>query len=254
MAHTIVVGNWKMNLTPEQGAALIMEVHSKLDAQCSNAILFCVPFTHLHAAEQALAATGRNNFHLGAQNCYHEAKGAFTGEVSIDMLKTFNVTHVLVGHSERRQIFGEGDALLKLKVDALLANNITPVFCCGEPLDVREANNQNTFVQQQLANSLLHLSAEQINKVVIAYEPIWAIGTGVTASAAQAQEMHAHLRTVLANQYTDALATNISILYGGSCNATNANELLALADVNGGLIGGAALKADDFIAIINAGK
>jgi triosephosphate isomerase (TIM) len=256
MAQTIVAGNWKMNLTPAEGVTLIEQVVSQLTAETENVkILFCVPYTHLHAAQEVIARSAKTkNIFLGAQNCYHQANGAYTGEISIAMLKEFGVSHVLVGHSERRQFFTESNELLKHKVDALLQNALTPVFCCGEPLEVREAGNQNTFAENQLIESILHLSETEIQKVVIAYEPIWAIGTGVTASAAQAQAMHAHLRAVLAKQYGIQVANNISVLYGGSCNPGNAEELFTLDDVDGGLIGGAALKADQFIAIINAGK
>jgi triosephosphate isomerase (TIM) len=253
MTKTIIAGNWKMNLTPEQGAALINDVHLQLDANATNDVLFCVPFTHLYAARQAIKKCNRNNFYLGAQNCYYQTSGAYTGEISIEMLKTFKVTHVLVGHSERRQLFDENNELLKQKVEALISHNITPIFCCGEPLAVREANDHESYVKQQLVESILHLNETSIKNIVIAYEPIWAIGTGVTASATQAQEMHAYIRAILAATYTTQVADTISILYGGSCNPTNANELLALKDINGGLIGGAALKPEQFVAIIHAG-
>ncbi len=252
MAKSLVAGNWKMNLTPDEGAQLIASIHNGLGDKQNTDVLFCPPFTHLQSASEAIKATVRKNFYLGAQNCYFQASGAYTGEISIAMLQALNVTHVLVGHSERRGIFAEDNALLKQKVDALLASKMTPVFCCGEPLEVRENNTQNSYVEQQLLESILHLDATQIQNIVIAYEPIWAIGTGVTASTSQAQEMHAYLRSVLEKKYAADIAEQITILYGGSCNPGNAEELFAQADVNGGLIGGAALKADQFIAIINA--
>lgn len=253
MRNKIVAANWKMNLLPNEGDGLMTDILEK-DIQLSrnSKVIFCVPFTHLFNANAILQKNKSTNYILGAQNCYFEKSGAYTGEISIDMLKSLNVKAVIVGHSERRQYFHESNELLKKKVDALLQNGVTPLFCCGESLDIREANTQNTFVQQQLQESVFHLSAEQIVHVVIAYEPIWAIGTGKTASAAQAQEMHAFIRSLLATQYGEAVADEISILYGGSCNPANADELFALPDVDGGLIGGAALKSDQFEALIIA--
>jgi triosephosphate isomerase (TIM) len=256
MPQTIVAGNWKMNLTPNQGSKLISDIAALLQNEINpnTSILFCVPFTHLQSAKEAIISANNPHFQLGAQNCYFQKSGAYTGEISIEMLQSFGVTHVLVGHSERRQIFNENNEMLHLKVDALIENNLTPVFCCGEPLEIREANTQNSYVESQLLESILHLDTNQIQKIVIAYEPIWAIGTGVTATSQQAQDMHSHIRLILENKYGHAVAASVSILYGGSCNPSNADELLALPDINGGLIGGAALKPDQFVAIIKAAK
>lgn len=189
---------------------------------------------------------------LGAQNCYPKPSGAYTGEVSAPMLKSVGVDYVLVGHSERRQYFGESNAFLKEKTDALLAEGLTPIFCCGETLEQRNAEGYMEFVASQLTDSLFHLSATEFGKVVIAYEPIWAIGTGVTASSDQAQDMHAYLRQHIAKQYGEQVADDTTILYGGSCNEKNAAELFARPDVDGGLIGGASLKSREFTNIIKA--
>jgi triosephosphate isomerase len=189
---------------------------------------------------------------LGAQNCHPKDSGAYTGEVSVPMLKEAGVGYVILGHSERREYFGESNALIKEKVDQVLAKGLTPLFCCGETLEQRNQNIHIGFIQAQISESLFHLDAETIKKVVIAYEPIWAIGTGVTASTEQAQEMHATIRLHLASKYGDAVAAEISILYGGSCKPDNARELFACADVDGGLIGGASLKARDFIDIVKS--
>jgi triosephosphate isomerase (TIM) len=253
MRKKIVAANWKMNLLPAEGEQLINNVVNGLPIlQEHKQVIFCVPYTHLALADKALQQFNNNKVSLGAQNFYAKPNGAYTGEISLGMLQTFGVQAVLVGHSERRIYFAENNAVLKDKVDYLLANNITPIFCCGEPLTIREAGSQNNFVLEQLQQSIFHLSAEQIAKVVIAYEPIWAIGTGVTASTQQAQDMHAYLRSAIAAQYNNTIADNITILYGGSCNDKNAAELFSQADVDGGLIGGAALKAETFLPIIQA--
>jgi triosephosphate isomerase len=191
---------------------------------------------------------------VAAQNCYSKKSGAYTGEVSVEMLASLGVQYVVIGHSERREYFVESNKLLADKLDIALEYRITPIFCCGEPLGVREAGTQNEFVAKQLEDSLFHLDEEAVQKLVIAYEPIWAIGTGKTATSAQAQEMHAYLRSVLASKYGDAVAANISILYGGSVKASNAVELFSQPDVDGGLVGGASLIAGEFAAIINALK
>jgi triosephosphate isomerase (TIM) len=252
MRKKIVAANWKMNLLPQQGAALIADVVSALPLlPDTHHVVFAVPYTHLHLAQLSLADCG-SNISLAAQN-YHAAEhGAYTGEISLSMLQAFNVRFVLVGHSERRLYNGENNELLKAKVDTALQHHMTPIFCCGESLAVREAGSHNAFVQQQLEESILHLEAENIQKLVIAYEPIWAIGTGVTASSQQAQDMHSYIRGVLVSKYGTEVAANISILYGGSCNATNAAELFSQPDIDGGLIGGAALKADTFLPIVQA--
>jgi triosephosphate isomerase len=194
------------------------------------------------------------NYHAAAQNCHHKTAGAYTGEVSVEMLQSIGVHYCVIGHSERREYNGETNAMLAAKVNLCLETGITPIFCCGEPLEIREAGTQNEFVAAQLKESLFHLSADQIQGLIIAYEPIWAIGTGKTATTAQAQEIHQFLRSVIAAQYGSAVANEIPILYGGSVKANNAAELFASPDVDGGLVGGASLVAQDFIAIIKALK
>jgi triosephosphate isomerase len=197
---------------------------------------------------------GIHGFQVAAQNCYAQKSGAFTGETSLEMLVSLGVTHVIIGHSERREIFGESNELLAQKVSLALEYGVTPVFCCGEPLPIREANTQNAFVAEQLKESLYQLTAEQMQQVVIAYEPIWAIGTGKTATSMQAQEMHAFIRSELATQFGNLVADHTTILYGGSVKAANAVELFQQPDVDGGLVGGASLIATEFAAIIRALK
>ncbi len=254
MRKKIVAGNWKMNLSIAEGAELVNDILTRLPSLSEQArVIFCCPFTHLDRVAQVIKESGNRHAHAGAQNCHDKDSGAFTGEVSIPMLKESGVDTVIVGHSERRQYFSEDHDFLKRKTDALVAADMHVLFCCGEPLTVREAEGQNAYVETQLEESLFHLSAQEMrDSVTIAYEPIWAIGTGVTASTAQAQEMHAHIRALLINKYGMETAEEISILYGGSCNAANANELFACKDVDGGLIGGASLKADTFLPIIEA--
>lgn len=248
----IVAGNWKMNMNLEEGKALIQELKSlipAIDAQVD--VIIAPPYVLLDSAAQALNNTPA--ILLAAQNCHHEAKGAYTGEVSASMLKSVGVQYVILGHSERRQYFGEDNELLIKKINIALAEGLKVIFCVGEALDARESNSQNDVVSQQF-EALYHLDASQMSSIIIAYEPVWAIGTGKTASAAQAQEMHAFIRATLANKYGNEVAASTSILYGGSCNASNAAEIFAGPDVDGGLIGGAALKATDFAAIIEARK
>ncbi|HSU48990.1 MAG TPA: triose-phosphate isomerase, partial [Segetibacter sp.] len=211
-----------------------------------------VPAPYLTFAASKVA--DQINMFIAAQNVYSKKAGAFTGETSVTMLKSIGVNHVVIGHSERREYFNENNQFLADKVKLCLQEDIVPIFCCGEALPVREVDQQNGFVQTQLEESLFDLSAEEIQKVVIAYEPIWAIGTGKTATSEQAQEMHAHIRTQLANKYGKAVADNISILYGGSVKAANAQEIFGKPDVDGGLVGGASLIADEFLAIIKALK
>ena len=194
----------------------------------------------------------KKDIQVGAQNFFYEQKGAFTGEVSYGQLASIGIKDVLIGHSERRSLFQESEAMLKEKVDVAIANGLNVIFCCGEPLEIRESNKQEEFVKEQLEKSLFHLSAEQLMQVVIAYEPVWAIGTGVTASSNQAEEMHLSIRNWLKDKYNEEVANNVSILYGGSCNASNAKELFACPNVDGGLIGGAALDATSFSSIANS--
>jgi triosephosphate isomerase len=195
---------------------------------------------------------GNSNIKVGAQNCSEHDSGAYTGEVSAAMIKSIDVPYVIVGHSERRQYFGETNKMLALKVDKALANSLTPIFCCGEPLEIREKGEHETLVKQQVEESLFHLSTDVLQKVVIAYEPVWAIGTGKTATSQQAQDMHLVIRKHLASKYGQSVADSISILYGGSVKADNAKELFACADVDGGLVGGASLKSREFVEIVKA--
>lgn len=252
MRQQIVAGNWKMNTTLTGGAALAEAITAQLPEKPRGTVVLAAPFTHLHAVGQVIEENP--NIMLGAQNCHQAEKGAFTGEISVDMLLAVGVQWVILGHSERRQYFGETDAMLTEKVNTVLANGLRPIFCCGEPLNIREAGTHVDYVAAQLRNSLFHLPEAEFRQVVIAYEPIWAIGTGRTASAEQAQEMHAATRALLAQQYGPDVAQDTTILYGGSCNAQNAPELFAQPDVDGGLIGGASLKAEDFVAIVGALK
>ncbi len=249
MRKKIIAGNWKMNKTLEEGLSLASEVINMAEDEVSKEVTLVmnVPFTHLYAINKLLLAN--NQVFLGAQNCHTELSGAFTGEISVPMLHAIGVLYVIVGHSERREYFQEQNAQIALKIDKLLSYGLTPIFCCGESLDTRKAGRHLDFVRNQLTESLFHLSAQDLEKIVIAYEPIWAIGTGETATAAQAQEMHQALRTHIGERYTQALADKISILYGGSMKPNNAVELLAQPDVDGGLIGGASLVGRDFIDI-----
>jgi triosephosphate isomerase len=253
MRKQIAAANWKMNLKSTEASSLLNELLSAPYALKSHQeVVFAVPAIYIPLAISTLE--GKTNFFVAAQNCHQKNSGAFTGEISAPMYASVGVKHIVLGHSERREYFGESDALLAEKLNAVLAINSTPIFCCGEPLAIREAGSQNEFVEAQLKNGLFHLSAEEIVKVVIAYEPIWAIGTGKTASSDQAQEIHAYIRTCLAAKYGDAIAQEISILYGGSVKATNAKELFAQPDVDGGLVGGASLIVSEFSAIIHALK
>ena len=253
MRKQIAAANWKMNLTFQQGEKLLDEI---LDAHIALAahqqVIFAVPYPYLLMTRSEVEE--EKNYYAAAQNCYNKKSGAFTGEVSAEMLHSIGVPYCVIGHSERREYFNESNAVLAEKLNLCLENFITPIFCCGEALSIREAGTQNEFVAQQLKESLFHLSAEKVKDVVVAYEPIWAIGTGKTASTEQAQEMHAYLRSVLAKQYGQDIADQITILYGGSVKANNAKELFACPDVDGGLVGGASLVAADFIEIIKALK
>jgi triosephosphate isomerase (TIM) len=253
MRKQIAAANWKMNLSRSEGRQLLDSLLAQeIKPAEHQQVLLAVPFPYLDMAQQRIEGVG--GYAVAAQNCHQKASGAYTGEVSAPMLASMELRYVVLGHSERREYFGEDDALLAAKVDIALANGLTPVFCCGEPLSVREAEGQNEYVAAQLRNSLFHLSADQISGIVIAYEPIWAIGTGRTASADQAQEMHAWLRSVIAGHYGQPTADQISILYGGSVKGSNAEEIFSKPDVDGGLVGGASLDATDFGKIIRALK
>ena len=246
MRKNIVAGNWKMNTTVAEGIELAEAVAAKSsEVPSSVQLIIAPPFTHLVPVSQAIKGTAIG---LSAQNCADKEKGAYTGEVSADMLVSAGCTYTILGHSERRQYYGETDATLVDKVKLAIAKGLSPIFCVGENLEEREAGRHFDVVSSQIRNVLYTLSGEEMSKVIIAYEPVWAIGTGKTASAAQAQEIHACIRKVVAEKF-GALAEDITILYGGSCKPSNAKELFACPDIDGGLIGGAALKADDFIAI-----
>jgi triosephosphate isomerase len=249
MRKNIVAGNWKMNTTLEEGVELANNVNALLKGKKANCdVIVCVPFTHLTSVNAVLEP---ELVGLGAENCSEHAKGAYTGEVSASMVKSTGAGYVILGHSERRQYFGENNEQLLAKTKIALENGLIPIFCVGEVLEQREDGSFNEVVKSQV-EALFTLSAEDFGKIVIAYEPVWAIGTGKTATAEQAQEMHAHIRGVIAGKYGKEVADNTSILYGGSCKPSNAKEIFAKPDVDGGLIGGAALKAEDFMGIIEA--
>ncbi len=249
MRKNIVAGNWKMNTVLEEGVELANNVNSLLEGKTVNCdVIVCVPFTHLTSVNAVL---NPECVALGAENCSEHAKGAYTGEVSASMVKSTGARYVILGHSERRQYFGENNEQLLAKTKIALENGLLPIFCVGEVLAQREDGSYNDVVKAQV-EALFSLSAEDFGKIVIAYEPVWAIGTGKTATAEQAQEMHAHIRGVIAEKYGKEVADNTSILYGGSCKPGNAREIFAKPDVDGGLIGGAALKAEDFMGIIEA--
>ena len=253
MRKQIAAANWKMNLTYQQGEKLLDEILAGgISLADHQQAIFAVPYPYLLMARSEVEH--EKNFFVAAQNCHQKKSGAYTGEIAAEMLHSMAVPYCIVGHSERREYFGETNEILAEKVNSCLENFLTPVFCCGEPLAIREAETQNEYVAQQLRESLFHLPAEKIKNIVIAYEPVWAIGTGKTASTEQAQEMHAYLRSVIAGEYGSDIASQISILYGGSVKAGNAAELFASPDVDGGLVGGASLVAAEFIAIIRALK
>ncbi|MFY0651275.1 MAG: triose-phosphate isomerase [Cyclobacteriaceae bacterium] len=250
MRKNIVAGNWKMNKTLGEGTALAQEISDSGQINSDVQVVLGTPFIHL--SEVSKLVDGVANLSVSAQNCSDKTSGAYTGEISVDMIKSTGADYVIIGHSERREYFGESNALLAEKLNLVLAAGLTPIFCCGEPLEIREADTHFDFVCNQLTESLFHLSDEDFKKVVLAYEPIWAIGTGKTASSEQAQEMHACLRAHLAGKFGADNADNLSLLYGGSCKPDNAQELFACPDVDGGLIGGASLKSQDFLAIVNS--
>jgi triosephosphate isomerase (TIM) len=253
MRTQIAAANWKMNLTFQQGEKLLDEIlAAEIKLKDHQKAIFAVPFPYLTMTRSEVAE--EKNYFAAAQNCYHKKSGAYTGEISVEMLHSLNINYCVVGHSERREYFGETNAMLAEKVNLCLESFITPIFCCGEALAIREAGTQNEFVAQQLSESLFHLIPEQIKNIVVAYEPVWAIGTGKTATTDQAQEMHAHLRSIIAGHYGENIANEVPILYGGSVKANNAKELFSCPDVDGGLVGGASLVAKDFIEIIRSLK
>ncbi|MDE6114642.1 triose-phosphate isomerase [Barnesiella sp. WM24] len=250
MRKKIVAGNWKMNTTLQEGVALAKEVNEALKgAEPKCDVVIAVPFTHLASIN---AVIDQNKLGLGAENCADHKSGAYTGEVSAPMVASTGATYVILGHSERRQYYGETSEILKEKVALALENKLTPIFCIGEVLEERENGTYNDVVKKQIEEALFNLSAEDFGKIILAYEPVWAIGTGKTATDDQAEDMHAFIRGVIADRYGKEVAENTSILYGGSCKPSNAPQLFAKPDVDGGLIGGASLDAESFMGIVNA--
>ena len=250
MRKNIVAGNWKMNTTLPEGIKLAEEVNAALkgfSAKCD--VVICVPFTHLASINNVI---DKELLGLGAENCANHVKGAYTGEVSAPMVASTGATYVILGHSERRQYYGETSETLREKVRLALDNSLTPIFCVGEVLEERENGSYFEVVKCQLEEGLFNLSAEEFGKIILAYEPVWAIGTGKTATDDQAQEMHAFIRKTIEEKYGKEVAENTSILYGGSCKPSNAAALFAKPDVDGGLIGGAALEAESFMGIVKA--
>ena len=251
MRKKIVAGNWKCNTTVKEGVELAKSVNELVLTKGAKDVVVVLgtPFTHLTSVVDVVDA---NRINVASQNCAAEPKGAFTGEVSVSMIKSTGATYVIIGHSERREYYHETSETLNKKLALTLEQGLTPIYCCGEALAIREAGTENAFVKKQLDETIFLLSNEQLLKVVIAYEPIWAIGTGKTATTQQAQDMLAFIRGLIAAKYSKETASKISILYGGSCSPTNANDLFSQPDIDGGLIGGASLKAADFLSIINA--
>lgn len=245
----IVAGNWKMNKDYEAGRDLTKAIVNSLKPS-ETLVILGPPYIHLMNVNRIIKDV--SNMELAAQNCHEAVSGAYTGEISAGMLKSCDVGYVILGHSERRAYFDETDEKIAKKADVVLENDMQPIYCCGEPLEVREKGEQNELVGNQIEQALFHLSAEDFAKVVIAYEPVWAIGTGKTASPEQAQEMHAYIRSLIEKQYNAKVAEGVSILYGGSVKPDNAKDIFSKEDVDGGLIGGASLKAEDFIAIVNS--
>ena len=250
MRKNIVAGNWKMNKTLQEGIALAKELNETLANEKPNCdVIICTPFIHLASVTPLVDAA---KIGVGAENCADKESGAYTGEVSAAMVASTGAKYVILGHSERRAYYGETVAILEEKVKLALANGLTPIFCIGEVLEEREAGKHFEVVDAQIKESLFDLSAEDFGKIVLAYEPVWAIGTGKTASAEQAEEIHAHIRATLAAKYGNTVADDCTILYGGSANAGNAKELFSKPNVDGGLIGGASLAVDKFMPIVEA--
>lgn len=250
MRRQIVAGNWKMNTTLQEGVALAKDVNDALKNVTPNCdVIIAVPFTHLASINDVIDT---NKLGLGAENCADKKSGAYTGEVSASMVASTGAKYIILGHSERRQYYGETSETLKEKVALAFENELTPIFCIGEVLEERDNGTHFDVVKSQIEDALFHLSAEDFSKIVLAYEPVWAIGTGKTATDDQAEEMHAFIRNVIATKYGKDVADEISILYGGSCKPSNAKELFAKPNVDGGLIGGASLQADSFMGIVTA--
>ena len=252
MRKKIVAANWKMNKNFEEGIKLAKEINERVDKEIKSDVVtvLCAPYIHLHAINAILS----DKIKLGAQNCYHKESGAYTGEISAEMLKSVGVSYVILGHSERREYFKETNEILAQKVNIALKWNIVPIFCVGETLPEREKGTHFNVIREQIEQGLFHLDENKFSKIVLAYEPVWAIGTGVNATASQAQEIHAYIRNLIGQKYSYSIAENISILYGGSCNPSNAGELFACNDIDGGLIGGASLEAAKFLDVLKAMK
>jgi len=250
MRKKIVAGNWKMNMDYQEGLSLFSEVINMVHDEVTGKqqAVICSPFIHLHSLVQMVK--GYNKVSIGAQNAHQAESGAYTGEISAKMIHSTGAEYVILGHSERRQYFGETNELLAKKTDTALKNSLKPIFCIGETLQEREADQHFDIIKSQLVEGVFHLDAEQFSKIVLAYEPVWAIGTGVTATSAQAQEIHAFIRMEIAAKYNQEVADDTTILYGGSCNAKNACDLFGQPDIDGGLIGGASLKSRDFLDIV----
>lgn len=250
MRKNIVAGNWKMNKTLSEGLDMLKDLNETLknvDKKCQ--VIIATPFIHL---AKAVEVVDGDKVFIAAENCSDKDSGAYTGEVSAQMIASTGASHVIIGHSERRAYYNENNEILAAKVDQALKNNLTPIFCIGEVKEERESGKHFEVVESQINESLFHLEKDQFSKIVLAYEPVWAIGTGLTASSAQAQEIHAHIRKFVAGKYGEQIANDMTILYGGSCNGGNAKELFECPDVDGGLIGGASLSVDKFMPIVEA--
>lgn len=252
MRKKIVAGNWKMNMGLKEGIALFSEITElvKEEVKGNQGVVICPTFIHISSLAQTL--TANDKVKIGAQNCHQSDSGAFTGEVSAAMLQSAGAAYVIIGHSERRLYFSESNETLAQKLNAVLKNGMVPVFCIGETLEQRNDGSYFEVIKSQLAEAAFHLTEADFSKLIIAYEPVWAIGTGLTASPEQAQEIHSYIRNLVGEKYNQRLAQDLTILYGGSCNPKNASELFAQPDIDGGLIGGASLKARDFVDIIKA--
>jgi triosephosphate isomerase len=248
MRKKIVAGNWKMNMDYAEGISLFSEIVNMVrDEQKGDQLaIICAPYIHINS----LVKLGGTTVRIGAQNCHQNESGAYTGEISAKMIKSVGCDYVIIGHSERRQYFAESDQLLATKTVIALSHGLTPIFCIGETLDERNNGNYFEILKSQITEGTFNLSADDFSKLVIAYEPVWAIGTGLTATSAQAQEVHEFIRKQIAAKYGQAVADDTTILYGGSCNQKNAAELFAQPDIDGGLIGGASLKSRDFVDIV----
>lgn len=250
MKKNIVVGNWKMNLDTKKGSQLIKQVLDSVELEGKLEVIFAPSFIHIY--HLAKICNSKPYFSIAAQNCSSFEKGAYTGEVAANMISSSGAKYVILGHSERRECFNEDHLELKKKVDQALNNNLQVIFCCGESAEERNCENHFQKIEKQLSESLFSLSSKQITNIIIAYEPIWSIGTGVTATPDQAQEMHAYIRSLITKKYSNEIAQDMRLLYGGSCNPLNAKDLFSQKDIDGGLIGGASLNPCDFISIINS--